>query len=154
MKMAHLRAAAHNLADSLSSECSSFQGYAYTELWDHIDRLPERRLELDLLTGGVLSNWVPSALQEHLRTFARYVPQFLREQKCDPDEVLAVRVEFRRITPLPAGGSVREALVSVASSDGETIADRYIGNPLKRARYVDIQGRVRTDRRPPGKAAG
>ena len=155
MKMAHLRAAAHNLADSLSSECSTFQGFAYTALWDHIDKLPERRLQIDLLTGGVLSNWVPPELQDHLRTFARFVPQFLREQKCDPAEVLALRVEFRRTEPLPDGGAGREALVSAARSSGDTMVDRYVGNPLRRARYIDIQGRVRTDRRrPESKAAG
>lgn len=153
--MAHLRAAAHNLTDSLSSECSTFQGYAYTGLWEHIDRLPEHRLELDLLTGSVLSNWVPSALQEHLRTFARYVPQFLREQRCDPAEVLAIRVLFRSTKPLPAGGGGREALVSVVKATGETAVDRYIGNPLRRGRYLDVQGRVRPDRRRPlEKASG
>ena len=145
MKKSHLRSVVHNLTDSLSSECSTFLGYAYSGLWEHIDRLPAQRLEVDLLTG-VSTPPVSTELQQHLKNFAHEVPKFLRGQHCDLSELSALRVEFRR--SLMALPSRKEAIISIERTDGSKIVDRYVGDPLKRPQYLDIQGRRRTNRRP------
>jgi hypothetical protein len=143
MKLSHLRAAAHNLADSISSEVSSLLGYSPFGLWEHIAQRADQRLQLDLLTGEVMSTGAPTELQDRLRDCARIVPNFLREQRCDPSVVSSIRVEFRRTEMvLP---SRKEAVVSIELADGRTSVDRYVGDPLKRPRRLDSQGRIRPD---------
>jgi hypothetical protein len=148
MKVSQLRAIAHNLADSLSSEDSRFLGYGIEpSLWDNIDRLPQRRLRVDLLTGDVDAQSIPAKLQAHLRTFAKHAAEFILEQELDPLDISAMEVEYRRAPEvLP---SRKEALVIIERMDGKKIEDRYVGDPLKRPRYVDGLGRIRTDRRKP-----
>lgn len=148
MKHAHLRAAAHNMADSISSECS-FLGFDLTfPLWDFVDDSPQRRLRVDLLSGKILTAAAPvDRMRSFFESFASVVPEILAQHRCDPRRVAALEVEFRRSADaLP---SRREVLVMVEQADGRKSTDRYVGNPLRRARRVDALGRIRRERNTP-----
>lgn len=146
MKHDALRSAAHNIADSLASECSSYLGYREIKLWDAVDRQPAHSLLFDALTGEAIDAEIDADLRRDLADFSIFVGALLRDQSCNPEDVTTLRIEFRRSSLEPL--SRKEVRVTVAQRNGRQSTDIYLGAVLKRPRLVDSRGRIRRQRAP------
>lgn len=139
MKIAHLKAAAHNMADSISSECSLISWDYDFHLWSYIAQNPEQRLRVNLLTGELRSEGLwPTRVSKFFADFAGIVPEMLAKHECPIEEVSAIEVEFCRL-PID-----KEVTVTVQQANGKASTDRYVGTPLARPRILDNLGRIRT----------
>ncbi len=140
-----LVSAAHNAADSLSSGCALAFGLHDFPFWTLIEALPAPSIRLDLLDGEILSSppeqptpeWV--FLQAGFRAAAEQMPEFLRRNDCDPEQVARIGVEFQIVGPVKQ----YEAEITVEQKSGESSRETYVGLPLRRRRVIDQLGRVR-----------
>ena len=151
MKQADLRAAAHNIADSLSGEFSFVLGIFQVPVWDAVDASPSGEVTLDLLRGEVIPEACDEQLHRAIEQAALVLPEFLRKHSCDPDQVTKLEMVLRRGNhrefPTASAEGQREVIVTVAQQDGTESTDRYVGMPLTRPRKLDALGRLRTERK-------
>jgi hypothetical protein len=152
VKHTALRAAAHNLADSVSGEISFILGYYQIPLWAAVDASPDNQLKIDFLTGAVDPPDVAHDIRPAIGSIAAALPEFFAKHSVDYGKIVRFEVLLRRPNGLEMSGAsemqAREALVTVAQVGGLETTDRYIGWPLKRAARLDDRGRIRRDRKP------
>lgn len=146
MKHNVLRAAAHNIADSLTSGVSLEFGYEYLPFWDLVGQSPQGIVEVEIISGITRTSGVPTRLADAFRRVSKNLSAFLAKHDCDLERVRRIEFKFRHIASTTSLRS--EVLVIVEDVDGRSTTDRYIGSPLHRPVIVDHHGRIRTERSP------
>ena len=135
MKHDQLRSIAHNLADSLASNCFII-GYAYIDIIAESTANADGEIVVDFLTGKIVGQASPE-LHEVMASFAKVIPDFCVRNGVDSSDISELTAKFST----DVMGLTTE--VSVVDRKGRRTTDKYVGIPLKRPRVLDDLGRVR-----------
>ena len=135
MKHDQLRSIAHNLADSLTSNCFII-GYASIDMIAEAKANADGEIVVDFLTGSILGRGSPD-LHHVMASFAKVIPDFCEKNGVDSADIAILTAKFS------ARGLGLRTEVVVVDHKGRRTTDRYDGIPLKRPKVLDALGRVR-----------
>lgn len=135
MKHDQLRSIAHNLADSLASNCFII-GFASIDMIAEAKANTEGEVVVDFLTGRILGRGSPE-LHEVMASFAKVIPDFCEKNGVDFADIASLTAKFS------ARSLDLRTEVVVVDHMGRRTTDRYDGIPLKRPKVLDALGRLR-----------
>jgi hypothetical protein len=140
MKTSVLRAIAHNVADSLASGVGWLIGMYQMDVFDEASRSRDGVVTVDFLAGKATRGDVSLKLADAIRKYREVLPEFCAKHGASVQDFAELSVDYY-------GVAKRRVVVTVKDPGGHRSVDEYVGWPLKRIKFMDRLGRIRTRRR-------
>ena len=113
MKFGQLRAIGHNIADSLADGHGFLIGLYYMDIFGEADRVPERYIEVNFLTGTWSGRRPSDSLAKAFRLYAEALPAFCGKHGVPRSAFRELSVRFL------AGGPPRLYIVKSRIKQGD-----------------------------------
>jgi hypothetical protein len=95
---------------------------------------------IDFLTGKATRGDVSSSLARAIKLYRKVLPKFCAKHGASLQDFTEPSVDYY-------GVARRRVVVTVKDRNGHQCVDEYVGWPLKRIKFVDRLGRIRTWRK-------
>lgn len=137
MRSGILRSAAHNVVDSFASGMGFPIGVYQSEIFAEAASSPAGYITIDFLHATTEGGCPSQSLQRAIELYRDALPHLLNKQNVN----LAA---FRVFTARFSNG---ETQITVEDDRGRRYVDEYVGSPMRLKPVVDLQGRMRRERK-------
>ena len=127
MKLGNLKSLGHNVADSLASGIGLLVGVYTMDVFAEAAAEAPGYIDVDFLSGSTSGSSASASLSQAIALYRKALPELATKHGIKANDIQALSARFGTD---PAYGP--HFTVTVASHDGRSSTDRYVGVPGRR----------------------